>query len=237
MSRWARDTRLRKTGPRCSRPTRGRSLSIPTTPGHTSIWRWSCSATAVLPRAGASPWRWRWKDFSDRPRNFSQPQWRGEALDGARILLHAEQGHGDTIQFARYASLVADRGGTVLVEVQRPLVRLLAHLPGVAGIIARGDRLPPFAWHCPLLSLPLALDTVLETIPARVPYVTAAPVPLEPQSAAPSAGGLRIGLVWAGSPAHLRDERRSIPLGLFAPLTRIGGTTWYSLHMDPRPAR
>jgi cytochrome c-type biogenesis protein CcmH/NrfG len=178
-------------------------------------------------------WRWQWAGFADRPRNFPQPLWRGEPLNGARILLHAEQGLGDAIQFVRYLPLVAERGGTVVLEVYEPLVRLLASLPGVATMVSRGSALPVVDWHCPLMSLPLAFDTTLETVPAPVPYVTAAAAPLEPDGPISATGARRIGLAWAGSPTHLRDQRRSIGLDLFAPLTHVQGTRWYSLQKGP----
>jgi cytochrome c-type biogenesis protein CcmH/NrfG len=173
-------------------------------------------------------WRWRWDKFADRPRGFSQPQWRGEPLEGACILLHAEQGFGDAIQFARYAPLVAARGGTVILEVDRRLVRLMDTLPGVTTLVARGEALPAFDWQCPLMSLPLACGTTLATIPHTVPYLTPRHESPDVFGAA-AAGVTRVGLVWAGSPAHLRDQRRSIDIDLFAPLTRLPGLQWYSL--------
>jgi tetratricopeptide (TPR) repeat protein len=178
-------------------------------------------------------WRWQWKDFGDRPRNFSQPLWQGKPLDGARILLHGEQGMGDVIQFARYAPLVSERGGRVVLEVYPPLGRLLAQLPGVESVIARGDALPPFEWQCPLMSLPLAFGTTLETIPARAPYLSAQPAALDPPSRPAVPAERRIGLVWTGSRAHLTNARRSVPLALMAPLTRMEGTRWYSLQNEP----
>ena len=101
------------------------------------------------------------------------PLWLGrEPLDGRTVLLHAEQGFGDTLQFVRYAPLVAARGATVLLEVQAPLQSLLATTPGVARVFANGEPLPAFDCHCPLMSLPLAFGTEVSTIPADVPYVT-----------------------------------------------------------------
>jgi hypothetical protein len=173
-------------------------------------------------------WRWKWDGFADRPRGFQQPLWQGEPLNGAPVLLHAEQGLGDAIQFARYAPIVASRGGTVILEVDRHLVRLMKTLSGVSTVVARGEALPPFDWQCPLMSLPLALGTTLATIPAAVPYLT----PGDEHSGlfgAEESHVRRVGLVWAGSPAHLRDTRRSVGLDLLAPLTQMPGLQWYSL--------
>jgi hypothetical protein len=173
--------------------------------------------------------------LADRPRGFSQPLWLGEPLNGSRILLHAEQGLGDAIQFARYAPMVAERGATVLLEVHRHLVRLMTTLPGVATVVARGQSLPAFDWQCPLMSLPLAFGTTVETIPTRVPYLAAQRDGPGPQRTT-AAGTQSVGLVWAGSPAHRRDQRRSIGLDLFTPLTQIDGLRWYSLQKGPAAA-
>ena len=176
-------------------------------------------------------WRWTWDKFDDRPRDWAQPQWRGEPLNGARILLHAEQGLGDAMQFVRYAPLVAARGGVVYLEASRRLTRLFASVPGVTGVVAKGDPLPPCDWQCPLMSLPLAFGTTVETIPAPVPYLQATPVPLEPATDLPDGTRCRVGLVWAGNPLYRRDARRSIALELFSDLTRMDGLRWYSLQV------
>jgi hypothetical protein len=116
----------------------------------------------------------RWGIGDLPPRNFRQQQWQGEPLAGKTILLHAEQGFGDTIQFLRYVPLVTARGGQVVLEIQTPLLLLAARIPGIQ-IIARGEPLPAFDLQCPLLSLPLAFGTTLETIPAAVPYLSPPP--------------------------------------------------------------
>jgi hypothetical protein len=107
--------------------------------------------------------------MSGDTRDFPVPPWRGEAIGDRVILLYAEQGFGDTLQFCRYVPRIAAGARTVL-EVQAPLVRLLSRLPGITEIVARGNRLPPFDLHCPLLSLPRAFGTTLDTIPATTPY-------------------------------------------------------------------
>ena len=168
------------------------------------------------------------------PRGFHQPQWRGEPLHGATILLHAEQGLGDTIQLLRYVPLVQIAGGTVVLEVRESQTRLAAQIPGIATVISSGEPLPHFDWHCPLMSLPLAMGTTLKTIPAHVPYLSVPPEASRKASAMPwSEAGLRVGIAWAGSPTHLRDWFRSINLSTLRPLLDLPGTTFYSLQKGP----
>src|ERR1700692_272296 len=150
--------------------------------------------------------RWGVGFLASHRRSFAAPLWLGEqSLDGKTILLHAEQGFGDTLQFVRYAPLFAGRGANVILEVQPELARLLSPLPGVAAVIARGKPLPRFDCHCPLLSLPLAFGTQLATIPAQIPYVA----PTEQDVALwrerlPRRRPL-IGLVWSGERTHDND--------------------------------
>jgi Flp pilus assembly protein TadD len=181
---------------------------------------------------------WRMKASSNIPRDFSSPLWRGEAIGDRTILLHAEQGLGDTLQFCRYAPLM-DCGAGIILEVQAPLVRLLSRLPGVTQIVARGDRLPPFDLHCPLMSLPYAFGTTLDTIPAAMPYLSAnAVLAANWQQRIVGLDGLRIGLVWAGGerldfPALAAvDRRRSIALKALAPLGEVSGVSFVSLQKD-----
>ena len=160
--------------------------------------------------------------------------WRGEPLFGAYILQHAEQGLGDTLQFVRYVPLVAARGGKVVLEIPADLYGLLSGIDGAAEVVVRGDSLPNFAWHCPLLSLPLAFSTDLATIPANVPYVHAEPAAAHSWSQRlAGATGLRVGLVWAGNPVHTRDPQRSVALSKLTPLLQIPGATFYSLQKGP----
>jgi hypothetical protein len=163
--------------------------------------------------------------------------WLGETpLHGRSILLHAEQGLGDTIQFARYAPLVAERGAKVIVEVQPELARLMLSLSGVTEIVARGQSLPPFDCHCPLASLPLALATNEAAIPADVPYLA----PIQTAAARSTKSLLRerplIGLAWSGARAHENDANRSIPLHHLAPLLDLPGVQFVSLQKDMREA-
>jgi tetratricopeptide (TPR) repeat protein len=164
-------------------------------------------------------------------RKLLQPLWRGEALEGSRILLHAEQGLGDTLQFVRYVPLVAARGAQVCLEVQPRLYRLLAQTPGAAQVIRRGEPLPEVDWQCPLLSLPLALRTELHTIPTGVPYLHADPAQVAAWSERLAKDSLRVGLVWAGSPLHPNERWRALPFELLTPLLGVPGVRFYSLQM------
>lgn len=181
--------------------------------------------------------RWTGSDTQAGPRKLPAPQWSGrEPLEGRTILLHAEQGLGDAIQFARYVPRVANLGATVMLEAHPALVPLLAQLPGVARTIARGEPLPAFDLHCPLMSLALAFGTTLETIPAEVPYLQAPPDHLDrwrerlgPRSRP------RVGLAWSGSTTLRNDRNRSIPLAALDRLRALP-LAFYSLQREVRPA-
>ena len=171
--------------------------------------------------AGWKAYEWRWKTgaFADKRRQFSAPLWLGDVpLAGKTILLHAEQGFGDTIQFIRYAPLLAARGARVVCEVQPALVPLLSQLDDGIEVIATGCELPHFDLHCPLLSLPLAFGTRLATIPASVPYLAAPAARVRHWRNRLGQGGPRAGFVWSGSPSHKNDANRSIPLARLAAL-------------------
>jgi hypothetical protein len=184
----------------------------------------------------AYEWRWRTARFAARAGRFAQPPWLGaEAPAGKTILLHAEQGFGDTLQFCRYAAPVAARGARVVLEVARPLARLMATLDGVAAVVAEGDELPAFDLHCPLMSLPLAFGTTLETVP---PPARLVPVPERVaawQLRLAAVEGIRVGLVWAGSSnktypeGRAIDRRRSITLDHYLPLAAVAGVSFVSL--------
>ncbi len=167
-------------------------------------------------------YEWRWKDDQkDAVRNFKQPLWLGEqSISGMTILLHAEQGLGDTLHMVRYVPIVAALGAKVILEAPTALVSLLTTLKGVATIVAKGDALP-FDCHCPLMSLPLALKTRVDSIPAPIPYLAADP---QKHRAWRERLGTktrpRIGLAWSGNPQHKNDRNRSIGLHLLGPLLR-----------------
>jgi len=179
-------------------------------------------------------WRWRKTDWADKRRDFAAAFWLGdEPIKGKTILLHAEQGFGDTIQFVRYAPLVAGRGATVVLECQPELKNLLGSAEGAAAVLARGEALPPFDIHCPLMSLPLAFATELETVPARIPYLRARQDRVAMWRARlPANGRLRVGLCWAGAAAHLNDRNRSIPLDRMVPVLAVSGLDFVSLQKD-----
>lgn len=162
-------------------------------------------------------------------RKFDRPLWSGEPLCGRSILIHAEQGFGDTLQFVRYVPAVAERSGRIVLEVPEPLVRLARTVAGVSQVVARGDPLPAFDYHCPLLSLPRVFKTNLETIPNAVPYLR---VPADASAGwaerIPTTPGPRVGIVWAGTAVGAIDLR------LLQPLWEVDGVSWFSLQVGDR---
>ena len=181
--------------------------------------------------------RWSKTDLAPFRRTLPRPLWLGDApIEGKTILLHAEQGYGDAIQFCRYAPLLAARGATVIVETPPALRDLLGSLAGfaqganVVNVVNRGDPLPPFDLHCPLASLPLAFGTQLDSIPAEVPYLAAdAGRVAKWRERLPRAGGRRIALAWRGRP-YPRD--RSVPFAALAPLWSLTNVEFISLQQD-----
>lgn len=170
--------------------------------------------------------------------------WQGEPLHGSTILLHAEQGHGDTLHFVRYAPMVAERGGRVVLAVQPALKRLVAGMPGVAAVYGLSEAFPAPDFHCALMSLPRVFGTVLETIPNRVPYLFPPLECIARWLGQPLPGeGLRVGLVWSGDPrpgllrANLTDRRRSMALRDLAPLGRIPNLRLVNLQMGSAAAQ
>lgn len=179
-------------------------------------------------------WRWKLPYFSSRKRGFRDVLWNGSPFKGT-LLVHAEQGLGDTIQFARFLAAARARCDRIVFECQRPVARLLAGIAGADAVIAAGAPIPPFDKHIPLMSLPGALDVTPETIPAADGYL---PVPSEiaPHVRLPESGGLRVGLVWAGSADNKIDRRRSIAAAAFAPLFSVPGIAFVSLQVGDRAA-
>jgi tetratricopeptide (TPR) repeat protein len=177
-------------------------------------------------------WRWRTRDFTRH--SFRQPLWDGSALEGRTILLHAEQGLGDTVHFIRYASLVKQRGGNTIVACQPPLVRLLAGVAGIDKLVAQGTALPAFDVQAPLLSLPGIFQTTSANVPNTVPYLKAAPGLVQKwrQEIAPL-GGFKVGIAWQGNPTYRYDRQRSIPLALFGLLAQVPGVQLISLQKGP----
>ena len=167
-----------------------------------------------------------------KPRKLKQPLWDGSALSGKTILLHHEQGLGDTIQFCRYAKLVAARGGRVVLGCQQRLHRLLSSVQGVSQIVVPGDRFR-LDCHAPLLSLPRIFKTELDSVPCEVPYISPSPDARFRLRANPGAR-VNIGIVWAGNPKNNNDPNRSVPLEYFLSLAEISGVNLYSLQFGER---
>jgi tetratricopeptide (TPR) repeat protein len=200
-------------------------------------------ATALLTlgdyRAGLPEYEWRWKrtGMEARPR-FRDPPWLGDRpLGGKTILLHAEQGLGDTIQFARYVPMIAQSGAKVVLEVQPELKPLFEGFAGASAVIGRGEKLPAFDLHCPLASLPLACKTELATVPAAIPYLRAPAERVAHRRARIEAlPQPRVALVWSGRAAHANDRNRSIALADFKPLLDVPGVCFISLQRELRLA-
>ncbi len=177
-----------------------------------------------------------WQEFEARRHllkikilNLEQPLWDGTPSDTQRLLLHTEEGFGDTLQFCRFVPLVAERIRIVLA-VTKDLARLLRGLPGVERVVTIGDAPPEFDVHLPLLSVPRLLGTTLEAIPAAVPYLHADPDQVAAwRSRLEELPGLRVGLVWGGNPKHTNDRRRSIGLDRLAVLADVPGVSFVSL--------
>ncbi|WP_448562212.1 tetratricopeptide repeat protein [Trichothermofontia sp.] len=187
----------------------------------------------------ATGWReyeWRWQVPEFQGLVFSaHPRWDGSDLNGQTILLHSEQGLGDTIQFVRYAPLVAQRGGTVLVSCPESLRRLFATVPGVSQVVERFVPNHRFQTYAALMSLPYLLGTTVDTIPANVPYLrVSTPPPLT--LTAPPTCRLKVGLMWSGNPANGQNFRRSCPLAALAPLWQLTDIAFYSLQKELSPA-
>ena len=182
--------------------------------------------------------RWRFREVHRSPRIFRQPRWQGEPLEGGRILLHGEQGLGDTIQFCRYAELVVARGGYAILQVQPPAERLLRSLAvvrsGGAETALLGAAPPEFDIECPLLSLPAIFRTKVDTVPWTGAYLGAEPeLALEKSkdfaSVCLEPGAPRVGLAWAGNSRYKADAQRSMSLETLIPVLRTPGVTWVSL--------
>jgi Flp pilus assembly protein TadD len=193
-------------------------------------------------------WRWRRRGRAAEKRGFDQPLWDGSPLAGESVLLTAEQGLGDMIQFVRYAELVRRRGGVPWAEARPPLRRLFASCDALEGVIVerRGEsgeilggphpQAHRFDLQTPLLTLPRLFATDLDSIPARVPYLGAAPALSDEVEARLAAAGdaLRVGVVWAGNPSNGMDARRSCPLEHWRPLAAVPGVHLFSLQFGER---
>jgi tetratricopeptide (TPR) repeat protein/glycosyltransferase involved in cell wall biosynthesis len=169
-------------------------------------------------------------------KQFKEPAWDGSPLDGRTLLVHAEQGIGDTVQYARYAKLLKTQGaGRILLECQPAIAEVVASAAGIDVVIPQGQPIPAFDVHCYLMSLPLLCGTTPETIPAEARYL-AAPPRTAATSVTAAPGERRVGVVWAGNPIHQRDRIRSIPLAQLAPLFTTPRTRFFSLQKGPAAA-
>ena len=173
----------------------------------------------------------RWEAWQVSRRQFSQPVWDGRPLHGQRVLVDSEQGYGDAIQFIRYASLIAARGGEVVVQCPRVLVELFRSGKGVGEVVAVRDPLPAFDWHLPMASQPLVFQTNRETIPRETPYLFADSERREIWRTRLDRSRPRVGLAWAGSARYRRDRVRSIPFPMLLPLLQMEGVDFYSLQV------
>ena len=189
-------------------------------------------------RRGFEQYEWRWKrsGMTDTRRGYGGALWLGEfPLGHKTVLLHAEQGLGDTIQFARYVPLLARAGARVVLEVQPELKALLSGLEGVASCHARGESLPAYDVHCPLGSLPLACRTDSAGIPAEIPYLRADGQRLARwRPSIEALPGKRVALAWAGHARHVNDRNRSMDLALLAPLFAVAGVSFVGIQRELR---
>ncbi|CAN5363906.1 tetratricopeptide repeat protein [soil metagenome] len=176
-------------------------------------------------------WRFRMPALLPHAPKFSQPRWDGSDLTGKTILLLGEQGVGDNIQFARYATPLAARGGQVILGCQKSVAALLATIPGVKRVVSESDPLPPFDTWIPMLSVPALLGTTLENIPATVPYIFPDQRKVDEwkSTLAPQRAALNIGLAWAGNPNQANDRNRSANLAALKPFAGIANTKIFSL--------
>ncbi|MEC9454076.1 MAG: tetratricopeptide repeat-containing glycosyltransferase family protein [Pseudomonadota bacterium] len=183
---------------------------------------------------GFEEYEWRWRLAENPPRHFDKPAWGGGPLDDRTILLYAEQGMGDSIQFARYVPLVAAKGARVVLECQAPLVALFESLEGAAEIVARDAPLPAFDVQAPLLSLPRIFKTELDSIPESGAYLATEAVRGKKFADALDPGRLNVGIAWAGKPSHRNDRNRSAGIEPFIDLLGTPGATFHSLQVGPR---
>jgi tetratricopeptide (TPR) repeat protein len=179
-------------------------------------------------------WRWRAPSLKLERRHADQPRWQGEPLTGKTILLHCEQGLGDTIQFARLARTVAGPGVRVMLEVEPPVYELCQRSLAGVDVYSKGEAIPAFDYQCPLLSVPRVLDITLENVPARIPYLVADGMRQQHwQARIGNPRALCVGLAWAGSGTHRYDRTRSVPAAALRPLLEVPGARHFSLQKGP----
>jgi len=188
-------------------------------------------------REGWAEYEWRLQvdPTAQSRRDFRRPRWTGNRdIAGKTLVLHHEQGFGDTIMAARYVRPLIESGARVVIDAPAPLASLLSQIDG-AQVVTAEDALPPFDFHCPMMSLPLAFATTLGTIPADVPYLSAPPVHAEKWAQRlPSSGVPRIGIAWAGNPTYKQDRTRTIGLPSVLPLLSRTDVQFVGLQRDLR---
>lgn len=169
----------------------------------------------------------------------SQPRWSGEELPYGTLLIQAEQGLGDNIQFIRYAPAAKSRVGQVIVEAPAPLLEVFSSIDGVDAVVARGEALPEHDMQIPVMSLPGVFGTEADTVPWDGPYITPAPERVDywRKRLGANGRGCHVGLVWAGNPSHKRDRQRSVDLTRLAPLFQVEGVVFHSLQLGPAAAQ
>ncbi|OIQ88349.1 beta-barrel assembly-enhancing protease [mine drainage metagenome] len=204
--------------------------------------RWNLALTQLLLgdyKRGWANFESRWEACTSLRSAYRHPQaaaWRGETLQGKQLLLWAERGFGDSLQFIRFAQQAAKLRAEIIVEAQPELAELLRSAPGVSQVVARGEELPPYDLHCPLMSLPHLLGIEIKDLSGEIPYLSADPIRTEQWAERlANFSGQKIGLAWVGSSRRQNpelaviDARRSIPLQLIAPLLFIDGISFFSL--------
>ncbi len=182
---------------------------------------------------GFAEYEWRCRTKKYLRRAFPYSLWDGSNLNGKKILLISDQGLGDAIQFIRYAPLIAQKGGKIIVVCQEPLLRLFNNVFGIEQVIT--EALVEFDVYAPLMSLPYLMGTTLENIPDRIPYISA----VQPYSftlQTPPQTKLKVGIVWAGSPGNQNDRNRSCDVKHFLSIINIPGVAFYSLQKEPKAA-
>jgi len=176
-------------------------------------------------------WRWKKRGYTSAARTFLQPEWDGATFPGKKILIHCEQAFGDSIQFARFLPLVAERGGKVIVECPSPLRTIMESVKGVTEVVSSGDNPPPFDFHLPLMSLPLIFNTQLASVPKETPYILPSLEKLAKWSSRfLDTRSFRVGIAWAGRKRP--DPNRTCPFRNLLPLADISGVSLYSLQMS-----
>ena len=180
-------------------------------------------------------WRLLAPELQSFIRQWPVPRWLGEDITGRTILLHAEQGLGDTLQNIRFAEAVAARGGRVIAAVQAPLVRLVSTARGVSAVVGPNEPLPAFDVHVPLMSLPFALGANLEQLSVAIPYLRSDPTRRQKAAARVAQHtkrSLRVGIAWSGATGTHYNLRRACPLDELAPLFQLPGIRWFSLQKE-----